>query len=261
MPEPNETLVGLIPEEYKDRPWVAENTKDPDTFFKFVDNQNSLIGKKGVIVPEEGAPKEVWDTFHKTLGRPDSADGYEFEPIAELKDSKRDAEFEKSLKGLLFEAGVPKATAKKLQQGFDKLLFEKTKGDLELARKEDEAFANLNKEFFGDDREKIVAGAQKILKDILPEKVLLAMDKMTSEQLSMVIAVTDAVYRKYGKEDGFKGGAGGPGSGGGESYEELSAQQRELMKNPGFTDWRHAEHAGLMEKNNEILAKMRLLKK
>ena len=79
-----------IPEAFRDKPWAKENAKDPDTFFKFVDNQNALIGKKGVIVPGEGATPEQVNDYFKALGRPDNPDGYEFANIEELKDSKRD---------------------------------------------------------------------------------------------------------------------------------------------------------------------------
>jgi hypothetical protein len=253
-------FLAKIPESFRDRPWAKENAKDPETFFKFVDNQNSLVGKKGVIVPEDGAPVEQVNAFLKTLGRPDSPDGYEFQPIEELKDGKRDEVFEKDVKKVLHDAGIPKSMAVKLQQGFDKLMFSKNKEQVEKDKTDDAAFDKFNKDFFGEAKDTVVANARKILKETLPKEVLPALDKMNAEQMAMVIAVTDSVYKKFGKEDGFRGGAPGTPSGA-ESFDELSSQQRELMKQEGYSDWRHPNHAGLMEKNKVILEKMRVIKK
>jgi len=236
------SFVDFVPTEFKDRPWVKDNTATPEAFFKFVDNQNALIGKKGLEAPA-------------------SPDEYVLDPIAELKDQKRDEEFQKGVKALFHQSGVPKDMASKLSQGFEKMMLEKVKGASESQKAEDAAFEKFNTEFFGDKKETVVTNAQKILKEIgLPKGALMAMDKMTADQLALVVAVTDSVYAKFGKEDGFRGGDPGV-QGAADTYESLSAQQRELMKNPGYADWQHAEHKVLMEKNQILLSKMRAIKK
>ena len=261
-PTPAPAFLEQIPETFRDKPWAKENAKDADTFFKFVDNQNTLIGKKGVIVPGEGTTPEQMNEYLKGIGRPDSPDGYEFTNIEELKDSKRDAEMEKATKDLMHQIGIPKDMAIKLQQGYEKMMYEKNKVGIDAQKAEDAAFEKLNSEFFGNEKEQIVSNAQKILRETLPKEILPAFDKMTSDQLAMVIAVTDSVYKKFGKEDGFKGGAPGAGAGAtGTTYDELSAQQRELMSKPGYDDWRHADHETLMAQNRAIMEKMRVLKK
>jgi hypothetical protein len=261
--EPNATPAFLeqIPEPYRDKPWAKENAKDPDTFFKFVDNQNAMVGKKGVIIPDEGAPAEQVNEYLKAIGVPETPDEYEFTPIEELKDGKRDAEFEKAVKNIMREAHIPKAAATKLAQGYEKLLFDRNKEQVEQQKAEDAAFDKFNKDFFGENKETIVLNAQKILRETLPKEVVPALDKMNAEQLAMVVAVTDSVYKKFGAEDGFRGGKPGGDFSGGETYETLSAQQRELMAKPGYDDWRHADHASLMEQNKVIMDKMRAIKK
>jgi len=254
-------FADFVPTEFKDKPWAKDNMADPTNFFKFVDNQNTLVGKKGVILPEEGASPEKVNEYLKAIGRPDTADEYDLTPIEELKDTKKDEEFAKSVKGLFHQVGVPKSMATKLSQGFEKMIYEKNKVALDAQKAEDAAFEKLNTEFFGDKREEVVANAQKILKEVLPKEMLPAFDKMSVEQLAGIIAITDSVYKKFGKEDGFKGGLPGAGPSGGESYEALSAQQRELMKNPAYSDWRHAEHAAVAGKNTLLLEKMRAIKK
>lgn len=235
-------FADFVPQEFKEKPWVKENATTPEAFFKFVDNQNSLIGKKGLEAP--GSPDE-----------------YELAPIEELKGQKRDEEFLKGVKGLFHQTGVPKEMASKLSQGFEKMLLEKVKGASESQKAEDAAFEKYNAEFFGDKKEEIVTNAQKLLREAgLPKGALAAMDKMSADQLALVVAVTDSIYKKFGKEDGFRGGDPGA-QGAADTYESLSAQQRELMKNPGYADWQHPEHKVLMEKNQILLSKMRAIKK
>jgi hypothetical protein len=260
-PPATPSFIEQIPEAFREKPWAKENAKDPDTFFKFVDNQNAMVGKKGIIPPEEGAPIEKVNEYLKALGRPDSPDEYEFTPIEGWDGGKRDETFEKDIKKVMHDAGAPKDMATKIVHGYEKLLFDKSKSQIEQVKAEDTAFEKFNSDFFGDQKEAVVANAQKILRETLPKEVLPALDKMTADQLSMVIAVTDSVYKKFGKEDGFRGGAPGSSAAGTESYEELSAQQRELMAKPGFDDWRHADHSTLMEQNRALMEKMRAVKK
>lgn len=261
-PAEPKSFIEQIPEAFREKPWAKENAKDPDTFFKFVDNQNALIGKKGVIVPGDGATPEQMNEYLKAIGRPDSPDEYEFTPIEELKDTKRNAETEAAVKKLMHEVGIPKQMATKLQQGYEKMMYEQNKAVVDAQKAEDAAFEQFNKTFFGDKKETIVTNAQKVLRELdLPEGAKVMMDKMNSEQLAMVIAVTDGLYKKYGKEDGFRGGDPGAGPSTSESYDELSAKQRELMKQPGFDDWRHENHATLQAQNKVIMEKMRSIKK
>lgn len=254
-------FIEQIPEPYRDKPWAKENATTPENFFKFVDNQNSLVGKKGIFVPGEGASAEQVGEYRKAIGVPDTPDGYEFSPLEELAGTKRDETVEKGIKKIMHDVGCPKSMASKIVQGYEKMIVDQNKATLEKQKAEDAAFDKFNKEFFGENKETVVLNAQKILRDTLPKEILPALDKMTSEQLAMVVAVTDSVYKKFGKEDGFRGGKPSGDFSGGETYETLSAQQRELMAKPGFDDWRHADHASLMEQNNAIMAKMRAIKK
>lgn len=252
-------FTDLIPEAYRESSWAKENAADPEAFFKFVDNQNTLVGKKGVIVPGDGATEAEIGEFYKTLGRPDTPDEYDMTPSEELKGVKRDAEIDAEFKNLFHSAGLSKTAAAKISQGFEKILYAKGKAEIDKTAAEDKAFDEFNTKLFADNKDTIVANAQKILKETIPKEALPALDKLDGEAMSALVAITNSLYAKYGKEDEFKGG-GGEGGGTGETYEELSAQQRKLMENPGFLDFRHAEYEGLRTKNTELMDKMRLLK-
>ena len=250
-------FIDSVPEAYRDKPWVQENAKDPDTFYKFLDNQNALGGKKGIIMPGEGEDKSA---FFNELGRPEDAAGYEFSNIEPLKESKRNGDMDTKVKELFHTNGISKEAAEKIVQGYETVLFEQNKESIAKTEADDKAFADFNTELFGDKKDAIVANAQKLIRENINPKALPALDKMDGETMSLVVAAVEGLYTKFGKEDAFKGGDGG-GAGTAETMDELSAQQRELMKNPGYTDWQHPEHAGLMAKDKTIMAKMRALDK
>uniref|UniRef100_A0A6M3M0W1 Capsid assembly protein n=1 Tax=viral metagenome TaxID=1070528 RepID=A0A6M3M0W1_9ZZZZ len=253
------SFIDMVPEEYRDKPWVKENTETPENFFKFVDNQNALVGKKGVILPEVGAPQEKFDEYYKALGRPDTAEGYELTPSEELKDIKRDPQMVEGIKKVYHTAGVPKDMAVKISQGIDALLFERGKEQILKEQAGDKAFDEFNKTVFGENKDARVAQAQKILKEDLPKEALPGLDKLDGEALSVVAVIADSLYAKYGQEDRFRGGAGA-GAGTKETMDDLSTQQRELMGKEGFDIFNHPDHAGLQAKNKIIMDKMRAIK-
>jgi hypothetical protein len=76
------------------------------------------------------------------------------------------------------------------------------------------------------------------------------------------VAVTDSVYKKFGKEDAFKSGSPGAGGGAGsDTLASLSAEQKVLMADPAYSDWRNPKHAEIKAKNAAIMDRMRAIKK
>ena len=258
-PNAGKSFADTIPEAYRETSWAKDNAADPETFFKFVDNQNTLVGKKGVIIPEAGAPETEMSAHYNALGRPETPEGYDTPPIEEMKDVQRDEAVLGDIKKLFHTAGISKTAATKVSQGFEKILYDRGKEAVDKKIAEDKAFVDHNTKLFGDKKDTIVANAQKIIRETVPAAVVPAFDKLDGEAMSVVVAIADSLYTKYGKEDDFRGG-GGDGATGGDTFEECSNQQRELMKNPAFLDTRHPDHEGLRIKNTAIMAKMRALK-
>jgi hypothetical protein len=253
-------LMTFVPEAYKGSNWVKENMTSPDKFFKFVDNLNSALGKKGVIIPGEGATPEEIAGFRKGLGVPDNPDAYEFENAPELKDLKRNPEVEKVIKKMFHDAGIPKDAAKKLQMSYEKMLFDEHQKGMAKGKELDAAFDKEVAKLFGDKKDTALAEARKLLKDNIPPEIGVKLEQLNNDALLVMTAALDGIIRKYVKEDGFTGGKGAA-AGGGETFEALSAAQRELMKNPAFKDFRHADHKKVMAENNVLMEKMRALQK
>jgi hypothetical protein len=253
-------LATIIPETYRDKDWVKQNAKDPESFFKFVDNLNTTVGKKGIIIPGEKATPEETKAYYSALGVPSSPDGYEFVDIEELKGSKRIPETDAAVKKIMHEAGIPKEAAKKLQAGFEKLMFQSHKKMLDENKVLDEAFDASTSKLFGDKKDVAIANAKKLISENTPPEIIPLIDKLDNNSLLILTAALDGITKKYIKEDGFSGGAGS-GDSGTNTYESLSAQQRELMKNKAFTDYNSPDHEKLMLQNKVLMDKMRAIRK
>lgn len=96
-----DTLKGQIPKELAGEK-VWESVKDfPSLAKQFVDSHKMVGGS--VRVPKEGAPQEEWDKFYAKLGRPESADGYQF-PLPQVDhgqwNEKIVGDFKKAAHGL-----------------------------------------------------------------------------------------------------------------------------------------------------------------
>jgi len=66
-----------------------------------------LIGKKGIIPPDENSSKEEWDSFHAELGRPESADKYTLPEIEGLPEGlPMDENLTNDFKAWAHEAGL-----------------------------------------------------------------------------------------------------------------------------------------------------------
>jgi hypothetical protein len=251
------SFVQTIPESFRDRDWAKQNTKTPDDFFKWVDNLNTSFGKKGPAQPGENATPEEIKAFNKWAGVPDKEDDYQFSPIEELKDAQRNPDIEKAVKKIMLDAGIPKAAATKLQQGYEKLLYAQHKQTLEQNKKLDMEFDKTTKDLFGDKKDTVIANAKKFLTEHLPESVKGKLDKLDNDSLVVLTAALDGIVSKYVKEDGFRGGEGAPG--GVDTMDTLSAEQRKLFASPEFRDPRHADHQKAHDRNKAIMDKMRAL--
>jgi hypothetical protein len=78
-----------------------------------------LIGKKGVIIPGEGATQEEIDKFQIALGRPVKPEEYKFTPVENLHpDIKITPESENAYKGIAHKIGLSQAQADNLNKWF-----------------------------------------------------------------------------------------------------------------------------------------------
>lgn len=255
-PPPEATFETLIPEEFKDRTYLADlkgKPVNPDTYkelFKKLDGAQTLIGKKTGVPAADAAPEE-WDKFHASL-RPAKAEDYEI-PVKE--GGKPDPEVQKAVKSIFHEAGLTKAQATKLMSKFEGFVDGQTKAQREAASAADAEFDALTKKTFGPENEKVLARSKELLNTLTPPEMSPFLNRLPNESLVLVAGLMEAVRAKFMKEDSMDGSAGGDGSGAAD-VASLREQARTLMTTPSFRDTFSNDHAATKAKVDAIYAQI-----
>lgn len=91
-----------LPEDIRQDPSL-QLFKEPAALAKSWVNAQKMIGADKVVIPGEKATEEEWNAFHQKLGRPASADKYEFKLPEGIK---LDESLAKSVKEVAFKAGL-----------------------------------------------------------------------------------------------------------------------------------------------------------
>jgi hypothetical protein len=199
-----------VPDEYKEEKW-AKDLKSPDDLWKKFAHSQKLIGRKGVIRPDENAPQEEWDAFYNAQGRPENPEGYEFKNIEELQDVKRDETFDNAIKNIIHKHGVPKATAESVIHEVQKLTYEYQKPLIEKQTKMEQDFQKLTHEVLGEDKEQAIQQFKEVMRDSLGDNVAVAQKLETMDNDALLTAVVFAknIHDKYVGENKIKNTTGG----------------------------------------------------
>jgi hypothetical protein len=110
------TGLDFIPEAYRADPSLAKY-KNADEFFKGYQNLQEMVGKKeivqvnGIQIPKEDAAPEEWNSFYNSLGRPESADKYEFSDEVKVHEGLDLAEERKAVAEIAHSLGLTKKQA------------------------------------------------------------------------------------------------------------------------------------------------------
>ncbi len=243
----------LVPEEFKEKPYIQNLLKSDDPtkqFFTEMDNLQKKLGERPEGVPKDGASQEDWDKFYKSIGRPDTADGYEMpktewgddeKQIGEFVDKFRgDKEFEKDVKQVFYEEGLTKKQAENIAAKYDKLLVRHNKQFFQDAvaatGQLDADYDQMMKEAFGARAAKVEEVGHKIIKANVPENVKPLLAGADPKTLTILAAVLDSINNKYIREDSGTSKTDQVGS-----VDEKS-QRAQAMKLMASDAWRNAEH-------------------
>lgn len=188
-----------IPEAYAKEPW-AQSIKSPEDLWSQFANAQTVIGKKGVIIPSDKATPEEVKNFHKALGVPETPEGYEFQTIEELKDQPRDATVDNRVKQVLLKYGVPKTQGEKIIHELEQMVFETAKPRLEAATKAEKEFAALRLATFGDKAETAMAQFEDVVASTLAEKypqLVPQIKALSPEARTAVMAFGKVIHDTY----------------------------------------------------------------
>lgn len=259
----SDEFTKLIPEAYRDKPYLKDAQSLEDVF-KQLDNSQSLIGKKTVGLPEEGAPKEDWDKYYESV-TPKEATEYAFEEYQVpddvegkevlqtfLADSK-DEEFENGLKKVFHDAKLTKAQAAMVQKGANELFMGKFGGlykeAAERKARENADFDEIATKKFGNRKAAVLEKGHEFLKSHMPEEFKEFIPDLGNKELIAMAAFADSVRQKYVKEDGLITTEGGMAP---LSETEISEKGRELMNSEAFNDEFHPQHDKVMRELNDL---------
>lgn len=148
---------------------VFDGTPNVSEMAKMLGNVQRMIGKKGIIMPGEGAAPSEMDAFYKALGRPDKPDGYKIDKPADLPDEYWDETYAGQAKELFHKIGLTPKQAAALSDFNNSRLVEGTKFlAAEEARAVEEATIALKAEW-GEAYDERLHVANKLIADNVPD--------------------------------------------------------------------------------------------
>lgn len=227
-----------LPEDIKNHSAISQY-EDVGALAKSYINAQSLIGKKGVIVPSEKASPEDWSNFYKQLGQPDLE---KFE-IKLPEGTELNPEVLNQFKDAAFKSGLLPKQAQGLLEWYTK--FEKdTMATLQSQKQQSTAqeIDSLKKEW-GDGFQKQVALAQMAVKELGGEGFV---KYLVDSGLASNVPLTKfmAQVGKLLGEDKLRGeGVGAFGK----TPQELDAEIQAMFESPAFMDKNHGGHAKAMQ--------------
>ncbi len=175
-----------IPDAYKDKPW-ASKIKSDDELWKQVDNLQSAVGKKGVIVPDfKTATPEQIEEFVSTT-RPASKDVYKFAEGA-------DKAFTDNVGDVLLKNGVSEYQGNKIIEGYQTLIQAKL---ADATSKEGFDAAMKARNFTPED---VGAVKNEVEARLKPEEYA-ALNKIPNEFLAPVYQLVRNMQKAYGAKE------------------------------------------------------------
>lgn len=240
----------LIPEEFKDRPYLKDisgmevNDKSYEELFKKLDGAQKLIGRKAM--PDATSTPEEWQEYY-TKVRPETADLYELNvPEGETANE----EVVKGVKDIFHKAGLTKEQASTVHDEFNTLMKKQAEVFNAKGVEQDKAFEELTKNTFGEEAEAKMATAKTMLTELAPENVKPFIAKLDNSSLVVLAGILNSVHDKYGVEGKKLGGDGTPT--GGSTVPELISKGQELMLTKEYTDGFHPQHDARVAEVNAL---------
>jgi hypothetical protein len=246
----------VVPKEIAEKPYM----KDVNTFGDFVkkfDGAQTLLGQR--TTPDEKATPEQWKEFHSKV-TPKTPDDYKLPDVIEGVNpeiTKKGTEA-KWLKSMFHAAQLSPHQVNALYPQFMKMISAAEAADKKAG---DERFAKLSSDFFKDQKDTIVTNAKKFMATHISPEMQPMLNELGEKELTLLIAMTDGMAKKFTGEDPFRGGGAGAGSGGGETKDALIAQMQMIQKDPVYTDpfKDRPKHAELLAKMEVIRGKLKKL--
>lgn len=250
-----DSFRAILPKEFAAKPYM----KDVNTFGDFVkkfDGAQTLLGQR--TTPDDKATPEQWKEFHAKTA-PASPDDYKLPDTIEGVNpeiTKKGVEA-KWLKSLFHEAALSPYQVSVLYPKFMKMISAAEAAD---KRAGDERFAKLSSDVFKDQKDTVITNAKKFMATHIAPEMQPMLNELGEKELTLLIALTDGMAKKFTGEDPFRG-IGGGAPGGGENKDQLVAQMQAIQRDPCYSDpfKDRPKHAELQAKMEVIRGKLKKL--
>lgn len=241
-PAPPPEFASLIPEEFKDKPWV-QDVKDIPALFKMMDDTKAAIGQRAGGIPQDTAPEEDWTKFNKSFGVPEKAEDYKFAEPPEGEEVHE--EFQKGMATLLYKAGVSQRQLNVLEPGFNELATKLT-GDSEQANTD---FDKLAQDTFGTREEEVMKNGKALIAKYIPEGMRELQESISNENLIILAGVLDGITKEYISEDQIPTGGAAVGP---VTTEDKRTKGTALMNEKAYLDPFHPDHGRMVKEVNNL---------
>jgi len=212
-----------------------------------------LVGADKFVVPSKDAQPEEWANIYRKLGRPDTADMYNFKQSEDIPAEMYNEELVKEFGAMVFEEGLSARQANRIYQWHqDKAVAGNTAME-EVKEEHLEAGRQALMSEWGNAFQEKCRLANSVLRNTkggeefrqaLKEKGL-GNDPRTIKWLADTVGPTIGEERLMGLDATHSEGRNTP--------EVAKTKMREMMSKPGYADRYHVEHEALMVEKKQLM--------
>lgn len=244
----------------------GEHFSGVETIEDLVARTNVLAARAqdaGVKVPGEGASEEEIAAYHKAIGVPESADGYEIPAPSPESGLDVDEGVQKWAGETFRELGLSKEQGQKLGAKWNEYMEARVSEAMEQQRQQGEKTTQALKQDFGEEYTARMRNMHVAMKDVLGEDSFEAFSQLMSdpvygnnEQLLRALFKFSDFHAKAVGEDGLKGIGGGHPQG--ESTSEIEQRIQDLTgaKDSPYWNNEHPDHAAKVREVRDLYAKL-----
>lgn len=242
MPDGQETSNGggnsavltreFVPQEFHDRPYLKDLLDKPwdkergAEVFKKLDGAESLLGKRPTIPDPKTAKPEDLDKFFAQFAE-EKPEGYEI-PLE--KDAKVDPDFVKAIQAGFHAGKISKVQAQNMLKVVNEWAVKSRQAAAQAKAKADAEFDTLAKTMLGQENKATMERVKNLIAEHAPSVAKASIAKLDDNNLLIMAAVIDGIYKKYASEDEIKAGAGsGSGATGAGGVTEKREKAKALM--------------------------------
>lgn len=241
--EGTETDNFIVPEEFKDKPYLKDVTSYNDVFKK-LDGAESLIGQK-MVFPDDNTSEEDYLKFNQAAGMPESPEGYTFEG------EERDATQDDLVKAAYHGAGLSKKQAGIVQKNLEKLIID---NDAKFLEASTNAYNELSDKIFGDKADTIIASSMALAKANAPKEFGESLDDLPNDTKILLSGIVENIRKKYISSDGPTPPSDITVA---LSNEDLRKEAQKLRNDPIYKNPMHPEYNALKEKIDNIYKQLK----